>query len=1046
MKRIIIIALLAVFFPAWAGTALAQGFAGGDGSEWSPYQIENWHHLNNVRNNTCASHGDSLWFVLNNDLDADTEGYAEHAGPDANEGKGWDPVPFHCRFFEGGGRTISDLYINRPDQDFVGLFSKVCEYHYEYEQGPPVVRDVILENVDITGQDYVGSLAGATYFDENLKGWPGLLYGGNVQSGIVKGRDYVGGLVGSNQGFVGVYLIDSAAHVDVTGRDYVGGLVGDNSQLASDPEWMIENDLAHRLPRNYIFRSYATGDVTGRDYVGGLTGSNNSGDGKVYGIISNNLLETYATGNVTGANYVGGLVGMSGMKTGRRYPYSRYGTLDDDDYGHPSEIIGSYATGDVASSGDIVDSEGNVIHDGGWHVGGLVGYMAQTRVEEVWNTSTLSYATGNVSGKESVGGLVGLMHNNSHIQNAYATGNVTSTGSDITFYNRSFGVGGLVGSIDLGGSTTNSISYCHAEGDVTHEGGPDTFRTCVGGLVGIATASVINQSYATGDVTDHGSGYLTGGLVGGGGHISNSYAIGNVVSQAISTEDYITGVGGLVGFASNISNSFATGSVTGADRRVGGLVGLGAGDISESFATGNVEGNNQVGGLVGRQLEHKTTTDSYATGNVTGNNEVGGLVGNNSHNLVNSYATGAVAGNSDVGGLVGTDTGTVINSFWDTETSGMETSAGGEGRTTAEMKQQDTFESWDFEEVWAIKEYATYPYHLWDLPPEIEITVELSVDPPEGGEVSGGDVYEHGDGVLVTAQESPGYFFVNWTENSEEVSKEATYAFTAKFDRSLTAHFSAEVVEPNVTTEAATAVDTDSATLNLTCTVGDYSAVDVRFNWREVDATDWETTGWVSREEDGSHAETLTALVSNTTYEFKARLQYDDPAQEIEGEVETFTTDAAEPNVTTEAATDETTVSALLQGELDIGDETSVEVLFRYRIQNEESWIETESQVMEASGAFNEEITGLENDTTYEFKTVVQWDGEEIVGDVETFSTLTVESTHEDDAGGCGCSALAGSPAKTLPWALLLLAFFFALAPRPDRRVDFIDRSRKGSI
>ena len=57
-----------------------------------------------------------------------------------------------------------------------------------------------------------------------------------------------------------------------------------------------------------------------------------------------------------------------------------------------------------------------------------------------------------------------------------------------------------------------------------------------------------------------------------------------------------------------------------------------------------------------------------------------------------SYATGTVAGERNVGGLVGrnirsgSSTGTVTASYWATTTSGRTTSAGGQGRTTAQLQ------------------------------------------------------------------------------------------------------------------------------------------------------------------------------------------------------------------------------------------------------------------------------------------------------------------------------------------------------------------------
>jgi hypothetical protein len=65
-----------------------------------------------------------------------------------------------------------------------------------------------------------------------------------------------------------------------------------------------------------------------------------------------------------------------------------------------------------------------------------------------------------------------------------------------------------------------------------------------------------------------------------------------------------------------------------------------------------------------------------------------------------------------VGGLVGGGGSNVFTSFWDTQTSGWMTSAGGEGKTTAEMKTLSTFTSanWDFVYAWGIGNGQTYPY------------------------------------------------------------------------------------------------------------------------------------------------------------------------------------------------------------------------------------------------------------------------------------------------------------------------------------------------
>ena len=151
-------------------------------------------------------------------------------------------------------------------------------------------------------------------------------------------------------------------------------------------------------------------------------------------------------------------------------------------------------------------------------------------------------------------------------------------------------------------------------------------------------------------------------------------------------------VGGLVGWnveSSSITASYATGGVAANGDRVGGLVGHNSGgsSITGSYATGDVSaGGREVGGLAGHNAS--SITGSYATGNVRADGTVvGGLVGGNSSSIRSSYATGSATGGGNVGGLVGYNfSGTVSLSYWDTDTSGLDNSASGEGKTTTELQ------------------------------------------------------------------------------------------------------------------------------------------------------------------------------------------------------------------------------------------------------------------------------------------------------------------------------------------------------------------------
>jgi len=94
-----------------------------------------------------------------------------------------------------------------------------------------------------------------------------------------------------------------------------------------------------------------------------------------------------------------------------------------------------------------------------------------------------------------------------------------------------------------------------------------------------------------------------------------------------------------------------------------------------------------------------------ATGKVVGKTDTGGLVGYaNDSNIRDSYVTGTVSGAGYyTGGLVGSAyKSSVTNSYWDTSTTGQDKSAGGTGKSTEEMKRQETYKDWDFDEIWQI--------------------------------------------------------------------------------------------------------------------------------------------------------------------------------------------------------------------------------------------------------------------------------------------------------------------------------------------------------
>ncbi len=308
-------------------------------------------------------------YELANDLDFGT----------AAGGPGWQPIGDGSNYFtstftatfDGNGRTIANLYINRDDAPHVGLFGHT---------GPgSVIRDVGLVSVSVSNGMPVVEHGAAT---GGLVGQSGSLIErsyvtGSVESAVLEGASSTGGLVGANHGTI----TDSCTTATVSGRGNVGGLVGVNFEVITD--------------------SYATGAVSGGDgisvgaTVGGLVGENGSGGG---------ISHSHATGDVSsdGPGTAGGLVGTNygdltaGYATGSvSESFVGGGLVGGNRY--RATIAASYATGGVSVWGNR------------YSAGGLVGKNGHAGFNHEGRIAA-SYATGRVSGSShilSIGGLVG---------------------------------------------------------------------------------------------------------------------------------------------------------------------------------------------------------------------------------------------------------------------------------------------------------------------------------------------------------------------------------------------------------------------------------------------------------------------------------------------------------------------------------------------------------------------------------------------------------------------------------------------------------------
>ena len=242
------------------------------------------------------------------------------------------------------------------------------------------------------------------------------------------------------------------------------------------------------------------------------------------------------------------------------------------------------------------------------------------------------------------------------------------------------------------------------------------------GLFGVINGSTLNDIklyYAS--IISSASDVIAGSLIGASynGHIGESSSF----SPKIILPNHGTGAG-LVGvlYGGEIVYSFVNDGLINVSEEAGGLVVGSLGNIYRSYAHSTIFSEEEAGGLVGENFGN--ITDSYSRGFVRGAQAVGGLVGENlggnagNGKIINSYSSTIVSylqysNLSYYGGLVGggfNSNGLVINSYWDKDISGFSNSYGGQGLTTKDMVKKISYQNWDFNDIWDIKDKKTYPW------------------------------------------------------------------------------------------------------------------------------------------------------------------------------------------------------------------------------------------------------------------------------------------------------------------------------------------------
>ena len=170
------------------------------------------------------------------------------------ENEEWTPIGYMGKTFkgtfDGGNYTISNLKItkelsNTSANNGIGLFGRT--------DSPAVIKDLTIENVDITGSLYVGAVVGYGYTGKEVSNC-------TVKGDIAIDAWWYAGVIGGN-GYMGEVkdcrvIGDSGSYIKGNDGSYIGGIWGFRGEGSND----ITNCSVTNL------------SITGVDRVGGICG------------------------------------------------------------------------------------------------------------------------------------------------------------------------------------------------------------------------------------------------------------------------------------------------------------------------------------------------------------------------------------------------------------------------------------------------------------------------------------------------------------------------------------------------------------------------------------------------------------------------------------------------------------------------------------------------------------------------------------------------------------------------------------------------------
>lgn len=187
--------------------------------------------------------------------------------------------------------------------------------------------------------------------------------------------------------------------------------------------------------------------------------------------------------------------------------------------------------------------------------------------------------------------------------------------------------------------------------------------------------------------------------------VSNLFV--NISKKGITGGGCVGGICGSLAYG-NIENCMVTGDISGY-QYVGGIVGYVeycevASNISQCASSGNITATKgYVGGILGYYYGSCSIKNCYSIANVKTEGSYSSSVYGIGYSAENCYFAGTISDTGDVYPIGVYNT----NSYYDSEKTKISGKQG--ALTTKQMKQQASFQGWDFDNIWTIQEGVDYP-------------------------------------------------------------------------------------------------------------------------------------------------------------------------------------------------------------------------------------------------------------------------------------------------------------------------------------------------